>query len=292
MTELREREFEAAWAGLVFGGADSSIPVEVFEPGGKPETRTQDTDLPQQDGIRMGRDYLGGATFSLEGLVNERDAAGGWASWRQLRSAWNGDAMRAAPGAVGALRMRMPGRPTVRVYGRPRRIAPASVGHAHQGVITFVADFQAVDHRVYSDTVQSLTLTLPESDDETITPPFTPPATPQPYVDTQDTITNGGDAPAWPVVTFTGPVTNPSFWYPGRGLELAVLVDVSSGETVTVDTRPWARSVTGAGAGQARGARMVDMVLPVGQVDVAFSGHDPTATAQMEFTWRDAWTSL
>lgn len=276
--------------GLTFG---AETPYRISELGHeKPEVRTQDTDLPGQDGIRMGRDYMGGTVLSISLGVEGDSPDQALDRVAELRKVWRGDPARNDPGAVQKLVYRRPGAPDRAVYGRPRRFTPATMVNAAVGWVPLELDFQAVDDLFYTDVTQSITLTLPETDDEAIVPPFTPPATPSPYVDVQGTVTNGGDAPAWPVVTFTGPVTNPSFWYPGRGLELAVLADIPQGQTVTVDTRPWARSVTGAGAGQARGARMVDMALPVGQVDVAFSGHDLTATAEMTFEWRDAWTSL
>ncbi|MGH3499966.1 MAG: hypothetical protein ACRDQA_03540 [Nocardioidaceae bacterium] len=293
MAELQE--YQAELAEVVMGDGQPIV-ISTFDPGGKPEVTSQDASIPGEDGIVFGRDFLKGRVVTVEGAVDTENATDCRTQWAKLATAWNHGDTRKTPRAVVPLRLRMPGGDTVRVYGRPRKLTTSSVALVDVGIISFVADFQCVDGLVYSDTESTLTLTLPASDDTTITPPFTPPATPMPMVDVQGSVTNGGNASAWPVVTFAGPVTNPTFWYPPNGPELAVLAVVADGQTLTVDIRPWARTITrddGALlAGKARGARMTDLAVPVGTVAVAFSGHDTTATAQMTVTFRDTWGSF
>lgn len=59
------------------------------------------------------------------------------------------------------------------------------------------------------------------------------------------TVTNDGDAPAWPVWTITGPGTDPILENTTTGERLSVSgVTLSRGEVLTIDTRPGKKSVT------------------------------------------------
>lgn len=154
MAELDEYQFELA--GVVYGGG-RPIVVSTFTPG-PADPDTADVDMPGEDGIRMGRDFYRGVTYSVDGAVVTDSAADAWGHWRALAAAWNARAVRTDPGAVTPLRMRMPGLSTTRVYGRPRSIGLSTTRHVGQGVLPFAADFQAVDHRVYSDELSSVTM--------------------------------------------------------------------------------------------------------------------------------------
>lgn len=58
------------------------------------------------------------------------------------------------------------------------------------------------------------------------------------------TVTNDGDATAWPVWTITGPCTNLVLRNLTTGKELSLEVTLDDGETVVIDTRPDYKTVT------------------------------------------------
>jgi hypothetical protein len=131
-----------------------------------------------------------------------------------------------------------------------------------------------------------------------IAPPVTPPVILGGTADTANAAvvagpsgyTGPGARAAWPVITITGPVTNPIIAYPAAGVSVKLQAAVPAGMTATIDTRPWQRSVTrsdGASlAGALRGNLLRDMALQPGSTAIRFSGQDPTGTARATITWR------
>lgn len=129
---------------------------------------------------------------------------------------------------------------------------------------------------------------------------FAPPATPPTVLggtsDTANAAANPGVRAAWPVFTFAGPVTNPQVSYPLAGKWLQLATTLAAGQTATVDTRPWQRSVLrndGASlAGAVRGNLLRDLALPAGITTIRFTGQDPTGTSRLTVTWRPVTGSI
>jgi len=123
-----------------------------------------------------------------------------------------------------------------------------------------------------------------------IAPPVTPPVVLGGTGETASTCAVPGTRRAWPVITFTGPVTNPQIAYPATGQWMRLVTALPAGVTATIDTRPWQRTVLrsdgASAAGALRGSPPRDMALPPGLTPVRFSGQDNTATARCTVTWR------
>jgi hypothetical protein len=128
-----------------------------------------------------------------------------------------------------------------------------------------------------------------------IAPPVTPPVVLGGTSDTANAaaVPGGGQAgarQAWPVITFTGPVTNPQLAYPATGQYMRLQTTLPAGVTATIDTRPWQRTILrsdGASiAGTLRGNPLRDMALQPGTTPVRFSGQDATGTARCTVAWR------
>lgn len=295
MADLAEGQFELD--GVVFG---SGTPIRVTSFLPEPQDMsTQDADMPGEDGIRMGRDYLRGTKYAFDGRISTRTPGEMWELWQQLTAAWRAPGTRTTPGAVVPLRMRMPGQPTVRVYGRPRPIAPANLRGSGVGALPFVADFLAADHRVYSDEMRALSITGSAIDYQGTagtTTPHVPPVTLAEATLPSDVATNHGRAETWPVITLHGPREQPGVSWVGANRLVYLAAVLGDGQSVTVDTRPWARTVLrddGASlAGALRGSRLADMRLSPGDTQIAFDGRDDTLTSSVDITWRDANPSL
>lgn len=288
MTDLLESQYEIG--GVVFG---DRTPIQSDDIRiGTPESRTNDRDNPASDGSRMGRDYRGGRVISLDLWSDVHSAAEIGPAWSALEAAWDADVERQTPGAVVPFRFRLEGSSTVVVYGRGRRWTPATQRQRGTGLTEVVADFQTVDRLFYSDIERQVTLTLVTAGGGGITWPVTWPITWAPGGERQDGLVNAGNAPTWPVITITGPVAQPSVELVGTGRSLRLDTTIGANQSVTIDTRPWARSIRRSDGANLRraaiGASLSDFQLPVGQTILRYSGTDMSGTSSCTVSWRNA----
>jgi hypothetical protein len=215
---------------------------------------------------------------------------------------WLGDSVRATPGAVQVLRIKRPGREALRLYGRPRKAAPVYT-NAVAGWVPVTATFACSDHRYYADETSGATVPVTASAPRGYSWPLRWPLRIPGPVTTTSEVGNTGELETWLVVTFTGPVAGPEFELAGEqggtAWRLAMPdLSLAAGEQVTVDPRPWVRTVLDASGGNRAGmlsrdsARMGDMLVPVGARGVSFTARDTTGTGSCVLSWRDAWASL
>lgn len=292
------RESQYAVEGYVFG---RDLPINVAAVGfEEAETALGDLELPGQDGIAFGRDHKRGPLITFELNVLHRDPDEAKREYAQLASRWDAAALRRTPRLVTTLTMRQPGTRQVVVYGRPRSLERTSSNVLLKaGRIDAVATFQAADHLVYDDTgtedggARELELTLVAAAGDGIVWPLTWPVTWGHQGVRRDAVISRGDAPTWPVITIRGPVSQPSVEIVGTGRQLRLDTTLAYDQTVTIDTRPWARTILrddGASlAGVARGAALSDFLLPVGQTVIAYRGTDTTGQSRATVAWRDAY---
>ncbi|MDT0302895.1 phage tail family protein [Streptomonospora wellingtoniae] len=289
MAELLEGQWELG--GLVFGRAQ---PVEVtrFEIPGA-DISSADLEIPGEDGRRFGYDYRGGLSLQFEMAVNAEDGSTARAAWNALANRWRNPAVRHTPRAVEPLRIRDYGMDTVVVYGRPREFDAADTSLLDRGTAALTGAFVTADDRFYSDIEHTITLDLLPLIGDGLILPFTLPAVLTPLGDSDSAqVDNAGDVDTWPVITFSGPVTNPGVRLAATGAELRLLTTLAFDQTATLDTRPWARTARrsdGASlAGALSGPRMGEFSMPPGATEVAFRGQDPTGAARCTIRWRDA----
>lgn len=290
MAVLSESQFELD--GVVFG---RGRPIEVgdFVWGG-PEIEDGDTNLPGQDGTVFGRDTWGGALLTWElASAGTYTAAEARAAWRELAAVWSSRAVRASPRAVMQLRLRIHGGDTVVAYGRPRRLEAGNTALITAGFVEYAADFRTADSTFYSDTEHSLSLDLVADAGGGVTWPVTWPIVWAASGERQDAVIVSGDAPTWPIITIRGPVAQPSLELVGTDRSLRLDTTLAIDETVTIDTRPWARTVRrqdGASmAGALRGASLAEFRLPVGSTVIAYRGTDMSGQSTATVAWRDAY---
>lgn len=273
-------------------GTGTDLPVSEYTPG-DPDLTAGDQANVGRDGTTFGKDTKSGVLHTFEMQTDCLDAATAKAVYREFSALWDAPGIRSIPGAVIPLRMCLPGSEPVRVYGRPRKCSAANLKLIESGAIPLVADFQAADHLYYSDIQHSLPLSLlPAIGDGGLTFPlsfplsFAPNSAPR-----ADRVTNAGDRPTWPVITFSGPIINPSIAFTGTNVAITLQTVLASDQTVTIDPRPWAMTITrqdGASlAGTRRGSLLADLKLPTGDTIVAFHGIDLTGTSGCVLTWRD-----
>ncbi len=280
-------------AAFVYGRGANSIQIQntATDTG---SITVQDQAVVGHDGTLFGIDTLPGMVITQTGfayspipVVNALDA------YSALAGAWNDPAIRLADGAVQVLRAFYPGSSvTRRTYGRGRKIQP-TMGQVYQGVIPFTSQFQSADNTWYSDVQQSLILSQLPSFRGTLTPPLTPPYQLSASINyQQNTVNNTGTLPTWPVIIFHGPISYPGFIFVNTPVVIGYNGILASSDTLTIDTRPWARTAmlngTTSVAGLLTGNPMISLQLQPGATVVRFTGQDYTGSSTCTVQWRNA----
>ncbi|NEA53600.1 hypothetical protein G3I60_05365 [Streptomyces sp. SID13666] len=262
--------------------------------------------LPREDGVRLGQDFRSTSTITFEVGVDSVDDAHDGAGRHSanlgavsaMAQAWRADAVRRRFAAPAVLRTMQGGRARL-FYGRPRKFGATGSRLTRQGYTPVVAEFVCADDAAYDDVEQTIRV-------DVVPPPHRgligPLKTPLSMVGAGATRLPGqiqvsGTLPTWPVVTFYGPISQPACEVLGRwnvGLDLTL----SAGERVTIDPRPWARTVLRNGTASVAGSltrsspRLADLRLPLGRQDAILRGADGTGTAYMTVAWRGAYAYL
>lgn len=295
---MRDNEWTLSYPGTSYTwGYPWGEVINLTAPDlGVADIRADDADQPRRDGRLFGFDYRSGLTITFElglstraGELAARDLA------ETLRRAWRADPVRSSPGAVASLTARHVGRERV-TYGRPRRCGTVDQA-APQGYIAAVADFVTVDDLWYSPTVESQTITIAPPLGGGLTGSLASPLSSTGSSDRSLAVTVGGAMPAWPVITIYGPITNPVVELVGLW-KFELLTTLAYDRSITIDTRPWARSVLLNGGGSAAGAlsrrspRLVDAGIPPGTYEAVLRGVDETGSARATVAWQETYSSL
>lgn len=283
--------------GIPFG---VDLPVFVtpdgFQPG-RAELLTSRAKIGSGDGVRMGQDRFGSATWSFRLATNAEDAEGALDAYAELGEIWPRDDVRLTSGRVSTLRYRFGGRVRV-VYGRGGRWTPTIDNALWSGMMSAAADFETVDHLYYDDEIESTTIPIApiEEPGGGVIPPFI-----TPFVSTgtnparQGEVVVGGRRPTPVWLVIDGPVSNPKV-VSSTGWVAEILDTVYENDPVTVDGRPWARSATRQSGGAVqvspRVTQISKLILPPGSHTLTFTGTDPTGTASVAVNWRKAYPTL
>lgn len=296
---LEDGQYELG--GLVLG-AGTAYRVMRFEDD--LGVRPGDAEAAYDDGVRFGEDLFDGMVCTLEGMVETAPGVPAWDAVRALRRVWRGDDVRRTPGAVTTLRRKVPGMPTRRVYGRPRKCTPVMSRGSGVGLVPVVADFQCADDKVYDDVqVVEVLPILPASTGGIVTVPgggIVSPITTAAATERPGILTHVGDVDTWPVATIRGPVTNPALEYRVGGSTVWLWEfagTLAEGQSVTVDARPWARTVLRDNGASWSGKRtrastpLRTSTIPPGQGTILFRGTSAEGTAQAEVAFEAAYAA-
>lgn len=289
-----------ATEGALFGiGRDVSLDDGGFAPGSS-DWSTQDTESSQTGTTFFGRERLTGPTWGWSLHVNRTTAAEALATLGAFRTAWHALHIRDTPGLVIPIRYQLEGRQR-RIYGRPRRFDAPPDNKILGGYIPISVDFKCVDGYTYDDVMSSATMLVGSTyEDESIDTgggfvfPITLPAVTLPPTTTRTQLMVDGDAPAYPIITFVGPVVNPKLitddW------EVSLGMTIGAGDSVTIDTRPWKTSAllngtTSVGGFLGRRTRFSKIVLKPGRFEARFDGFS-SGTSTCTVQWASTWNSI
>jgi hypothetical protein len=301
-TALLEHQHEVtnedASVSLVFGTTGTTY-LTTTQPVISGSTGTTgDVGRVREDGMSLGEDYSSGKTaaFDLAVLTDDADnpTQAGSDALSDLERLWRTPGFRNGSGKYAILRSMVGGR-TRRAYGRPRRYDEVAGNLTIKGVTPVLCDFFVPDGTWYDDDESTVTIPIIASIISGLVAPLVTPLTTTTAVITSQGGTIGGKLPTWPVITFHGPVTNPKVRFNG-GLTVAINTVIASGQSVTVDTRPWQRTVLRDDGASLAGAFTWDtppmrhMALDPGVYDITFTGQDLSGTAWCSVAWRGAYS--
>lgn len=293
---MRDGEVTLAYPGesVTVGLADSEATFLAPLDLGDVAIEAADAPRPRGDGVSFGTDYFGGRTITLDlGIVRPSESEALDALSR-LRRAWRADAIRLTPGATASLTFRRAGRERV-VFGRPRRFAPG-LEDIGQGMATVLADFAATDDLFYSTTTTRLLVPFAPAPTGGLMAPLASPLATTGDSDRSMALTVAGEMPSWPRVTIAGPVVNPVVELVGLW-RLEVRASLLEGDSLVIDTAPWARTVLRNGAGAAglfsrASVRLSKAAIPPGTYEAVLRGSSVTGSASALIEWRDTYSSL
>lgn len=275
--------------GVTLDATGGPLLVTKFVPG-EAARRNVEADRPGGDGVIVGRDRLGGATwgFEVQALPDDGDELDSLVS--QVAAAWA--PVRTSLETV-VLRYLIKDR-WRRVYGRPGKFAqPDGYALHEQDAAGIEAEFRVTDPYHYDDALNSVTYSgVGVTVGGLIAPLKAPLSTRRVSGSTARFVTVGGDAPTPLAVRFNGPAVAPRLWSADGSIDVRLVGSLAYDEAVTIDARQQTiRRQDGAsvpGRLSPR-TRLASLVLPPGEHELFFSaGSEATVTV----AWRNAWRSL
>lgn len=303
MIDLQEHQFELlpsedASGGRGFGFLmDVAVDADGFHPGDT-EWAVQDGQNAQRGTTAFGRDVLVGPEWGWDLFTNLTDVKTAKAAVASMATAWRAG-RELPPGEVAVMRYRL-GDEVRRIYGRPRNFSAPPNNRILSGFVPITTTFKCVDAFTYDDALSSVSLQTSAGGDSGggfVFPQVFPVTSLPPIGDRQGALHVLGDADAFPVVRFEGPVVRPYLLVDGgASWRLDLDVTLTAGEYAVVDTRPWVASAVkngyqGIGGKLGRRQWLSDMKFTPGEHALTFgaaSGDNATCTV----SWRSTWNSI
>lgn len=274
---------------LPFGTVESGVVFTTAPDLGSRAVQDEDAALPRGDGRAFGQDYLDGRTLTFELAVHGSDEDAARKTLGTLSRAWRADSVRLTSGAVATLESDR-GRVA---FGRPRRFASADED-LPQGLAVVTADFETADDNWYGTEQRVNVALVPPAGGGLIAPLASPLATTT-SSDRSQVFTVAGELDTWPVFEIQGPITNPVLEVVGS-LRMEFRLTLSETQKITIDTRPFARSILRDGASVAgtlsrTSSRLSQASLAPGKHELVLRGTSAPGTARAAVLWRDAYTT-
>lgn len=296
MADLAPRSIECD--GLLMGPGTDIIVSKIIG-GGKPAQNVGDVQRGREDGGYFGVDRLEGRLLKFEVSIDTTSYEACQRLWSELSTVWDAERVRKTPAAVLPLRVRQFDGPTRIVFGRPNRIDPVDEEMMNLGRLDIQMDFRCGDHLTYSDVEHThVTEIVPPAVSGFIPPLFTPLVFDAAVAGSKPGIFVGGDVAAYMATTIYGPVDRPGAEYSGQWTATLNENLPAQSQYVIIDSQPWSRRVRRNDVAAISGKLTQDspylseMRVSPGGHDTVLRGVDPTGTARMVSTWRDAFLTL
>ena len=174
-----------------------------------------------------------------------------------------------------------------------QRVIPTDRQFALYGVAKASIQFIATDPRRYTLTLQTLSTSVPQPETGIVWPLTWPLSWGTAGSSGNLQVANAGNAATHPVVTFTGPCTNPQLVNVATGQMLGYTLNLAASDVLTVDTG--SGQVLLNGAADRRYTAMPNatleeaFVLPPGSTTLAFRPQTGAPPASAKVAWRSAY---
>ncbi|MER6548327.1 hypothetical protein [Streptomyces sp. NPDC001250] len=283
--------------GVVRLGHGTQVPIAEVEGLARPGVRGELVEQPGADGAWPAPDWYEGRTLRIDCAIRTPgDPAAARQILATLQEAADDRRVRTVGGAVMPLRIKWPGSPVRVLFVRLVKL-DASWEKAVFGWIPLDVEFAAPDPRYYSDVEQREQIRLGWLSGGGFTAPVQAPIRVSSGNPTGQNrpgwVTNSGTADAHPVLAVHGPCANPVITHVDTGRSIELAVTLAAGQWARVDTRPGRLTVVRDNGGSvATTSRLDTFVLPPGRSEIRWTASDPTATAYLSVTWRDAYIAL
>jgi hypothetical protein len=283
------------------GGNDGTgLPRPVYHHAspdlGDVNWNVEDAEPPRRDGTSFGSDYFTGRVITFSLAIQSASEAAALTELASLAKAWRGDGIRQTAGATATLATRNAGRERL-IYGRPRRFGPPDQAGRKAGLIFVDCDFQCAGQQFYALAEDGVTIPFIPPPGAGFVVPFTVPLSTVGVSTNWGAITVDGEDPVSPIIKINGPITNPIVAVVGQW-SLQLLMSISAGQSVIIDTRPWRQSVIRLGDGASfagkltKESRIDRASLAPGDYNISLGGLDGTGTSTMNFNWRKTYASI
>jgi hypothetical protein len=270
-----------------------------------PTIRTDDVSVARADGLMMGREYYDGLTITFDINIKTRglgdNGTAAKALHRSMAQAWFTEdtgvgASRITPGEVSELYLTDDDR-TLVTYGRPRTIS-LLVGVLV--LVGFLLQLRSIRSRTNSMKLSGNTVPLPVLRQHLLVwyRLFIFPLNTFSVQVLDDFAIVDGNTETWLLTKIYGPISAPKVEITNYyTIETSSDFSLGPNEWLEIDPRPWSRKVMKngttpcAGKFTAQSRRISMQTLPPGVHRIVLRGNDPTGTARLETSWRNAWST-
>ena len=271
--------------GLRLGPGTPYIIHDVAGLLGIPGTRESTLDRPLRHGLSAGRDYYTGRQVSISITARGDTSADVVAAINTLPGAWQEDSTD-DPSVVSVLDFKLPGQSERRLFGRTRRteVSVTSIKSLHAPItMEFIslspAFYSVAENSVVGGINAAVTGRSYDKQYE-----YSYGATTVNSV----SATNTGNFDTLPIVTITGPITNPHIFNVTTGQSVSVSGVYSAADTVVVDFTDHTVKLNGNSIFNL--LTSADwFVLPPGVTVLKLFATSTDPAGSMTITWRDAW---
>lgn len=293
--ELLPRSIEVD--GLLMGRGTPYKITKIIA-GGKPDAEIRDRQRPRQDSLAFGRDNLTGRLLKIELTIDTDSYLACQQAWAELSTVWDAERIRVTPGSVIPMRVRQFTGDTRWVVGRPNLIDPVDEDLMNLGRLDVVMDFRCIDHKFYSDTEYSTTVSIIPASSGGFSFPLRFPVSTYGRGEGEGIMSVGGDTSTWVTsIVHGGPITRPEIEI-AQQWRAPLNTIIYDQEYIHIDPSPWAQTVRRNGVSSEPGIftqeapYLTQMTVAPGNWDLVLRGTDPTGTSILTTSWRNAFLTL
>jgi len=281
-------DYQFSYNGLTFNAGTNIGLISIAGLADLPDIRSSDVARPRDQGLLFGNDFLGGRTITLALEIVKAPGLTLAQSVDLVKAAFQPLQNTALP-----LAFQLPGQGNRVINCRCRKLTDTVDVSFAGGITTMSVQLSAMDPRIYDATGQTMNTTLPTAFGGVTFNVTFPLTFPGGTITTGGTITstNSGNYPTRPVVTITGPVTNPRLENVNTGETLTLMLTLAGSDTLTInfDARVITLNGTASRYGTVASGSVFWQIYP-GSNTITFRSSDSAPTGAVAYVaFASAW---